>query len=189
MTEDEFVHRSRKASRFELIDGTTRQLPAVSPLHQALVGELFWELRDWARRRPESIDVLVGPLDVRLGPERILQPDLFVCTEQLDLHAHPVRCRPTLCVEVIEHDPVFDERVKRWLYGEAGVTEYWLVEPPGQIMRFHGPGLSQRLRYVERDVLTTPALPGFGLAIDEVFGRVGRSVVAAARARAGSTRG
>lgn len=188
MTEDEFVHRSRKASRFELIDGTVRQVPAVSPLHQALVGELFWELRDWARRRPEMIEVLLGPLDLRLGPDRVLQPDLFVCVDQLDLRAHPIRARPTLCVEVLEHDPVFDERVKRWLYAEAGIAEYWLVEQPGQIMRFHGPGLSQRMRYVERDVLTTPALPGFGLAVDEVFGRIGRSVVASVRAQSGVAR-
>lgn len=173
MTEDEFVHRAEAFDRLELIDGLVRRHPAVEPIHQELSGRLLVELRVWARARSEVIEVLAAPLEVWFGPDRILQPDLFVCFERVPPRERPVRCTPALCVEVLGHDPVFDERVKRYVYGEAGVVEYWVVEPAGQVRRFFGEGLARVEVLDGGDVLMSPVLPGFGLALEELFGRAG----------------
>lgn len=171
MTEDEFVHRADAFDRLELIDGLVRRHPAVEPIHQELIGRLLFELRLWARGRAGVIEVLLAPLEVWFGPDRILQPDLFVCFEPIPPRQRPVRCRPALCVEILGHDPVFDERVKRYVYAEAGVDEYWLVDPSGQLRRLFGPGLLQAETLDVGDVLVSPVLPGFGLALDELFMR------------------
>ncbi|MGH9387166.1 MAG: Uma2 family endonuclease, partial [Vicinamibacterales bacterium] len=70
-----------------------------------------------------------------------------------------------------------DEQIKRRLFDRAGVREYWLVDPERDVLsvlrrtkdgQLAPIGEFQALR---GDVLTTPLLPGFSLAVAELFAR------------------
>ncbi len=109
-----------------------------------------------------------APLDVRFQHGRILQPDAFVILGIVPRdQAGPLSRVPEICVEVLSNDRVYDRVTKRMIYGQAGVREYWVVEPAGLIERFSGPNLAQ----VEevRGRLTTPLLGGYELDLDELF--------------------
>ena len=71
----------------------------------------------------------LAPLDVRLRQGRIVQPDLFVCAEGYPLDRAPIEVTPTLTVEVLSLQPTYDRLAKRLIYAQAGVKEYWLVDP------------------------------------------------------------
>ncbi|MGH3444347.1 MAG: Uma2 family endonuclease, partial [Nocardioidaceae bacterium] len=77
--------------RYELIDGTLIVSPASRPRHQDAVLELAVLLR---QRCPRHLKVFVAPLDVALGSDTLLQPDVLVARRsdltERDLPAPPV---------------------------------------------------------------------------------------------------
>lgn len=107
-------------------------------------------------------------MDVRLAPARILQPDAMVFLRPLPRDvAAPIEQIPELCVEVLSTNRTYDRITKRFLYAEAGVAEYWIVDPRGVVERRTGPGLAQA---EELDTaLTSALLPGFELDIRALF--------------------
>ena len=83
--------------------------------------------------------------------------------------ASPLRRIPELCVEVLSSNRTYDRVAKRFMYAEAGVVEYWIVDPAGIIERRTGAGLARREEIADR--LTSELLPGFELDVAELFGR------------------
>lgn len=51
---------------------------------------------------------------------------------------------PVLAVEITSSNADHDRITKRLLYAEAGVPEYWVVDPAGAVEVFDGPGLRRR---------------------------------------------
>jgi len=56
---------------------------------------------------------------------------------------------------------------KRFLYAEAGVQEYWLVDPGGLIERPSGPALARGEEIAT--TLRSTLLPGFALDVPTLF--------------------
>jgi Uma2 family endonuclease len=81
----------------------------------------------------------------------------------------PVDRVPEVCIEVLSTNRVYDRVAKRALYAEAGVREYWLVDPAGVVERRSGPGLA--VTDEVHDVLRSPVLPGFVLDVGELLAR------------------
>jgi Uma2 family endonuclease len=81
----------------------------------------------------------------------------------------PVTQVPDLCVEVLSGNRAHDRVTKRYVYGEAGVPEYWIVDPAGVIERRTGPALTELELVQER--LGTPLLPGFALDLARLLPR------------------
>jgi Uma2 family endonuclease len=149
VTEAEFMARPDREALAELLDGEVIVSPSATTRHQLIVGELFLVLRDWARAHPGHT-VLLSPLDTRFGVDRILQPDVFVVAAAPGELDFPVRHTPALCVEVLSSRPDYDRRTKRLVYGQAGVPEYWVIDPDGGAELFHGDGLVQRIPCSDR---------------------------------------
>lgn len=162
VTEDEFLSLPETMQRQELLDGELVMSPSPSYQHQEMLRRLILALSAWAETQPAPLTVAMAPLDVRVAPNRILQPDAFVSFARLDpKQAGPVRRIPELCVEVLSNNRVYDRLTKRFVYAEAGVEELWTVEPSGAVERWWGTGLNQSELLTER--LVSPLLPGFDL--------------------------
>jgi Uma2 family endonuclease len=73
---------------------------------------------------------------------------------------------PELCIEIASTNRAYD-RVKRFLYAEAGVQEYWLIDPAGFVECWKGPRLTERSELTE--TLRSTLLPGFELAFSKLF--------------------
>jgi Uma2 family endonuclease len=112
--------------RYELIDGTLIVTPAPVPRHQVMVGELYLLLRNSC---PESLRVLLAPLDVVLAPDTVVQPDLLV-TRRVDLTERNLPTAPLLAVEVASPSTrLLDLNLKKARYEQAGCPSYWVVDP------------------------------------------------------------
>lgn len=169
VTEDEFLELPETTERLELIDGEIHVAPSATAEHQLILQELGYQLETWIRqhRKPRPA-MRYAPCDVRFGPDRVLQPDLFVVLAGLPRRQPmPIRTVPDLCVEVLSQNRIYDRLAKRLIYAEAGVTELWTVDPAGFVEQWTGPGLTHR--EICKAALATPLLPGFSLNVAALF--------------------
>ena len=117
--------------RWELLDGELVMAPAPNMPHQGAQARLGSRLLVFAEERNLG-RVYFSPTDVVLSDTNVVQPDLLFVSrqrEQILTHAN-IQGAPDLAVEI--RSPSTDERdriVKRRLYAEHGVKEYWLVDP------------------------------------------------------------
>ena len=81
----------------------------------------------------------------------------------------PLDLVPALCIEVLSSNRAHDRVTKRYLYAEAGVKEYWIVDPAGVVERRCGDGLSE-VELIEAQ-LESELLPGFSLDLRKLFAR------------------
>lgn len=128
MTEAEFLALPESHDRIELIDGEVILGPSPTPVHQMIVAKLCRVVGSWADEHPPAF-LGLSPLDVRIAPGRIVQPDLFVLLAGPPAPEGPVDAVPELVVEVLSRDRGYDRVTKRVLYAHAGVAEYWIVDP------------------------------------------------------------
>jgi Uma2 family endonuclease len=130
-TEEEF-YRARDAAppgeRWELVDGEVLVTPSPHWSHQRVVVELAVLLHAYVRKHALG-ELFVAPLDVKLEPGLVLQPDVLVVpTGELETHADEVR-RLLLAVESVSPTSARHDRVtKRPRYQRNRVPEYWVVD-------------------------------------------------------------
>jgi Uma2 family endonuclease len=111
--------------RYELLDGILLVSPAPTRRHQRAVFELG---RLLAAARPPDMEAVVAPLDWRPDIRTSLQPDVLVLKNR-DLSA-PVNESMILAVEVLSPSTRRKDSIyKRSKYEDAGVQNYWIVDP------------------------------------------------------------
>lgn len=116
----------------EWVDGETIVIGPSSVRHQLVLGFVACLLLPYVCAHHLG-DVLPGPFEMRLrsgGSAR--EPDLvFVAQEHRDrLTADRLEGPADLIVEVVSDSSVARDRVDKFYeYQEAGVTEYWLIDP------------------------------------------------------------
>jgi Uma2 family endonuclease len=168
VSESDFLALPESVRPMELVDGEVVMAPSPNFWHQELLGRLVVALRAWAASAPGPVTVAQAPLDVRFAAGRILQPDAMVFLTKLDREAaSPLDRIPEVCIEVLSSNRTYDRITKRFLYAEAGVQEYWLIDPGGFIERRSGPGLVRCEELTEE--IRSPLLPGFVLDPTRLF--------------------
>ncbi len=134
-TEEEF-YTARDAAppgeRWELVDGEVLVTPAPHWMHQRIIGRLFELIAAYVRACALG-EAFLSPLDVKLEPGLVLQPDLLVVPAgELRRRADTVR-RLLLAVEIVSPSSARHDRVrKRPHYQRNRVPEYWIVDDMSQ---------------------------------------------------------
>ncbi len=165
VTEEEFLELPESLDRVELLDGEVIVSPSPTDEHQRLLSEVLVELVLWARQHPPA-EVRPAPLDIRFGAGRILQPDLALWLAGLPRPAPtPIDRRPDLVVEVVSGRRSYDRITKRSVYGDAGVPEYWIVDPARSLVEV----VRSEATAEAEQTLTSALLPGFALDLRRLF--------------------
>jgi Uma2 family endonuclease len=117
-------------NRYEVIDGDLLVTPAPNLDHQEAIARLYLILAPYVRQHAVG-HLVFAPADVVFSPRRGVQPDLFVTP--LVNGRRPRKFaeagRLLLAVEVLSPSTARSDRVrKRVVYGEEGVSEYWIVD-------------------------------------------------------------
>ena len=118
--------------RVELIDGVFYDMAAPAVIHQKILGELFVLFRECADAREGECEVFVAPCDVRLDRDNktMVQPDIFLICHPYDLGAKALDGAPDLTLEILSPATrAKDMLLKLHKYQNAGVKEYWIVDP------------------------------------------------------------
>ncbi len=156
-TVDELDALPDDGNRYELIDGELFMTPTPSDVHQMIAGELYYRLVPYFRGTVVARPML-SPADVR-KPERKrnrVQPDVFVVRlTDGKRPAYPFDLSDLLLTVEVQSpsNPAYDYQVKRQLYLNNGVPEYWIFNADARnVARWRGasdPGeiLSTRLEW------------------------------------------
>ena len=130
-TEEEF-YAARDAApygeRWELVDGAVLVTPMPHWTHQRAVFRLGVALDAYVRSQSIG-EVFTAPLDVKLQPGLVLQPDILVVPDGV-LRAHgDIVNRLLLAVEAISPGSArYDRVIKRPAYQRNRLPEYWVVD-------------------------------------------------------------
>ena len=178
LTYDDFLLFPDDGQRHELIDGEHYVTPSPNIRHQDISGRLHLLIGNWLRAQRLG-RVFYAPLDVRFSMFDVVEPDLlYVSNERAaDLLAgQHVMGAPDLVVEIGSPSTrQRDETVKRRLYENSSVVEYWVVDPDIDVIRVYRRDGNRFARPMELsreagDVLTSPLFPGLDIALSNVFG-------------------
>jgi Uma2 family endonuclease len=168
----------------ELIDGVAyiREPPAPSPLHQEVVGELYYQIRGALEGR--ACRAYVAPFDVRLpksseGDDQIdtvVQPDVLIVCDLRKLDERGMRGAPDWVAEVLSPSTAgHDQTIKLPAYERAGVAEVWLVHPTDRTLCIYRleSGRYGRPTILElRGTVPIDAVPGLSMDWDRVLDRL-----------------
>lgn len=157
----------------ELWNGELITSPAPHPNHQEITLNFAYALKKFVTRAKLG-KVYASPVDVVLTLRRVVQPDvLFIAKARLGIVKHCIDGVPDLAMEVIsEHSWQRDRIEKKALYEQAGLPEYWIVDPDSETIEVFAltEGVYQlHSRANRRQAAKSKLLPGFGLAFKELL--------------------
>ncbi|TDH23231.1 Uma2 family endonuclease [Segetibacter sp. 3557_3] len=114
----------------QLIDNALVMSPAPLVQHARVQSIIFNQLFNYVSQGQPG-EVYVAPVDVYLDEKNVYQPDIFfISNEQKhQIKKNGVYCAPDLVVEILSADRHYDLVVKKAVYEDAGVKEYWVVDP------------------------------------------------------------
>lgn len=118
--------------RAEIIDGQIYYQAAPSRIHQTISGELHTIINNYIQSKKGSCRVYAAPFAVKLFNDRknIVEPDISVICNPDKLTDQGCSGAPDWIIEIISPgNPEHDYILKLNLYKDAGVREYWIVDP------------------------------------------------------------
>ena len=168
--------------RLELIKGHVFKMsPAPATKHQIAAGNLFSQIHRFLKK--QKCKVFTAPFDVRLPVKNkkkdneittVVQPDICVICDESKIDERGCCGAPDLVVEILSPGNSSHEvKTKFELYEEAGVKEYWLVNPVEENLvdfilneegRFDGIKM-----YASGDKLSSSAVNGFQIEVSDIF--------------------
>lgn len=149
----------REDERVELIRGEILAMSPIGSQHAAVVRRFNNELCHLLRGKL----IVSGQSPINIGDTSEPEPDLAICQWSDDsyAHRHPFESEVLLVIEVSDSTLEYDLTVKKSLYAEAGIPEYWVVDVnEKQMHRFTNP---ENGDYLKSEMLTGEdeiSLPG-----------------------------
>lgn len=156
----------------EFADGRIEELPMPTHEHQMVMLRMFRLLDAFLASRNGVISV--APHRVRVGASRFREPDVLLflnpADPRLDNRYWP---GADLVVEVVSpDDPDRDYITKRADYAEAGIPEYWIVDPLAAaitVLTLTGDTYTEHGEFHPGDTATSALLPDFTADVTKVL--------------------
>jgi len=174
LTYEQFRQLPDDGKQYELIHGEARLTPAPSTKHQVILENLSYSLGAFTRQKKWG-QIAYAPLDVRLGDDLALQPDLIYVSQerakiiQEDFIAGP----PDLVVEILSTSTAAHDRATKLpIYAAAGVSEFWLIDPLAktvEVLKLQGEKYLVDAILAGDQTLTSGLFPGWQLPLSELF--------------------
>jgi Uma2 family endonuclease len=158
----------------ELSEGRLIITPAPTTEHQEISSKLHLLVGNFVLSNNLG-KVCYSPLDVRLWPGTIRQPDIvFMSNEHKDRITEKYWGVPDLVMEILSESTEGQDRaVKFYEYRVAGVLEYWIVDPSRKAIEVFvlDQGAYKLLgKWGAGEIAHSKVLAGFQVAVDDVFG-------------------
>ena len=173
-TYEDYIAMPDDGKRYEVVDGVLFMSPAPDKWHQKTVGRIFRYLA--AHVEDTGIgEVYIAPFDVELAPNIVVQPDVMVLLKPHLERATDKRIigAPDLVVEVASPSTaMYDRREKLDVYIQAGVPEYWIVEPAThsvEVLTIGANTYSSLGVFEGKTTLSSKVISGFPVSIEQFF--------------------
>ncbi len=165
----------------ELIHGKIFKMAAPSSGHQKISMNFSIVIGQFIKNT--QCQVFAAPFDVRLPHFSqkknkeiitVVQPDICVICDKAKIDERGCLGAPDLIIEILSPGNTKKEMKDKFdVYEEAGVKEYWLVDPfEKTVLRFV---LNNENKYIgfrpliEEDIITTPIIAALEIKLEEIF--------------------
>ncbi len=121
-----------KERRIEVFDGQIYDMASPSQEHQTILTELLVAIRNYLRKKGGGCRVFPAPFDVKLfnNPLTVVQPDLMIICDKDKLDGKRCNGAPDFIIEIVSASNPSDDYIRKlYYYKNAGVREYWIVDP------------------------------------------------------------
>lgn len=118
--------------RAEVFDGQLFDMASPSQAHQTISVELSTMINMYLKRKKGPCRVFHAPFDVKLSdrPLTIVQPDIMIVCDKSKLDGKRCNGAPDFIIEIISPGNPSDDYIRKlYYYKNAGVREYWIVDP------------------------------------------------------------
>jgi Uma2 family endonuclease len=173
----------KEGERFEVIYGEVFAISAPNARHQMVLTELISRFHDYLQEKHGR--AFPAPYDVRLffeedeSDDTIVQPDIVVVCDEKKRGPEGCRGAPDLIIEILSpQDTAIGMQRKFNLYRQAGVREYWVVDPVNNGVtvylfdddEFHNNSNRFLTEVYERNSsVPVTILSGFDIPLEQVF--------------------
>ncbi len=156
----------------EFTDGRLEVPPMPTDRHQAISQFLFLALAPFVGTRGGR--VRYAPLRLRIRDGKFREPDLLLVRDATDPRRGNDYWRGAdVVMEIVSpDDPDRDKQVKRRDYAEAGIPEYWIVNPMDEtitVLTLAGEAYTEHGVFRRGQQAQSACLNGFALGVADVF--------------------
>ena len=166
----------KKGERYELIYGEAYAMSGPNTRHQVISRELFGRVYNYLQGKPYQ--VFYAPYDVRLfyeedeSDDTVVQPDVMVICDEDKIASEGCRGAPDLIIEILSPSNTAIEMERKFkLYRNAGVREYWVVDPENKgvtVYHFKGDVIITNT-YKSTDAVRTAIFSDLTIPLEQVF--------------------
>lgn len=123
--------------RVELIDGVFYDMSSPRTVHQDITSIIHFAFYDYIRKSGKNCKVFEAPMDVQLccDNKTMVQPDVLVICDRDKIKGFGIYGAPDFVLEVLSKSTrKKDMSVKLAKYLEAGVREFWMIDPYKEVL-------------------------------------------------------
>jgi len=157
--------------KIELLRGELVEMNPAGPIHD----DFITYLNNWSATHCDPARTLITAqtgLDLPEVASRP-EPDVFWVNKKRYRDHHPLACDVQLAIEVADSSLARDLEIKRLLYAEVKMVEYWIVDCRSRCVHvFRDPdGVDYQTRFVvtSRDELSPLVAPAASLNLKDLF--------------------
>ncbi len=166
----------------ELFDGIPYLQAAPSRIHQKTLSELHRQIANFLVGK--ECEVYPAPFHVVLDLEKdienekdshnVFEPDISIICDKAKLDDRGCIGSPDMIIEIVSPATARKDKIEKFnKYEQAGVKEYWIVEPQEKIISVFTLQKNQRYGrpnlYAEEDHVTASTLSGLTVDLKMVF--------------------
>lgn len=130
--ESRITYGKEAGIREESYEGKVYNMEQPTCVHQLFAGEIYRQIQSYLVSQKGGSMAILAPVKVWLDSEgqTIVQPDICIVKERNKLRLDGIHGIPDMVIEVISAESKQrDSYLKLAKYQEAGVKEYWIVDP------------------------------------------------------------
>lgn len=130
-TEDDYYNLPEEV-RAELIEGQIYYQAAPSRIHQKILMSVSKTIANYIDAKDGPCEVYPAPFAVKLREDRktIVEPDISVICDPKKLTDKGCNGAPDWIIEIVSKGSSSHDYIRKLnLYADAGVREYWIVNP------------------------------------------------------------
>jgi Uma2 family endonuclease len=168
-TEEQYLAMTDHSRRLlEFDDGYIEVLPMPTDKHQAISQFVFLAFLAFIQRIGGKVQYAPLRLQIRSGKYR--EPDILLVRDANDpRRQNRYWLGADLVVEIVSpDDPDRDTKVKRADYAEAGIPEYWIIDPEDEaiiVLRLEGDSYKEHGIFHRDETATSALLNGFAMPV------------------------
>lgn len=128
----DYIYSLPDGQRAELIDGVIYDITPPNRIHQKLSSQFTKIIGQYIDKNNGSCEVYSAPFAVFLNADdkTYVEPDISVICDKNKLDDRGCTGAPDWIIEIVSPSSrKMDYRTKMTLYTDAGVREYWIVDP------------------------------------------------------------